>query len=128
MATQEAPIRRNAHKMTPGVLPTPPRTEIQIVENPIVAQDPQLGRAVEEEVREVLSSQDLGHLEVRFRVCRDEPEGMKFICKVENPLTVPGDGRPLAWRWWSPLLETAQDFRKALEEALEVRQQRLSSS
>jgi hypothetical protein len=127
MATQEAPIRRSTQKVAPIVV-VPDRTEIQIIENPIVAQDPHLGRAVEEEVRQVLATQDLGPVEVRFRVCRDEPEGMRFICKVENPLAVPAEGRAPAWRWWSPLLQTAEEFRQALEEGLEVRQQRLASS
>jgi hypothetical protein len=127
MATQEAPIRRSSQKAAP-IIAVPARTQIQIIENPIVAQDPHLGRAVEEEIHQVLASQDLGPVEVRFRVCRDEPEGMKFICKVENPLAVPGEGRAPAWRWWSPLLETAEEFRQALEEGLEVRQQRLASS
>lgn len=127
MATQESLIRRRTHKVAP-IVAAPSHTEIQIIENPIVAQNPELGRAVEDEVRQVLSNRDLGPLEVRFGVCPDEPECMKFICKVENPITVPDEGRAPAWRWWSPLLETAEDFRQALEEALEVRQQRLASS
>lgn len=99
-----------------------------ILENPISAQDPALGRAVEDEARRILGSQDLGRLEVRFRVCRDLVEGMKFICKVESlpPADFHLDG--VQWRWWSPLMETAEDFRTALIEGIEIRRRRLGAA
>ena len=45
---------------------------------------------------------------------------------VENPPRVDGDGDTPPWRWWSPLLETAQDFRESLEEGLRIRRHRLA--
>ena len=101
-------------------------SRIEIVENPILAQDPGLGAAVEDEIHRVLRNEDLGSVQVRFRVCRDEAEGLKFICKVENPPRADGDGAAPPWRWWSPLLETAQGFRESLEEGLRVRRHRLA--
>ena len=100
---------------------------VSIVENPLVAQNPALARAIEEEARGILGSQDLGRLEVRFRVCRDEAEGLRFICKVEGPAPADLHQDAVQWRWWSPLMETAQDFRAALLDALELRRQRLAS-
>ncbi len=124
MATQQAPTRPWTRNVAPRVPAF--HTEILILENPIAEHHPELGRAVEDEVREVLHSQDLGTLQVRFRLCEGEVEGTKFICKVENPASVPGEGRAPSWRWWSPLLASVEEFRAALEEALEVRQRRLS--
>lgn len=99
---------------------------VSIVENPLVSQNPALARALEEEARGILGSQDLGRLEVRFRVCRDEAEGLKFICKVEGPAPADLHQDAVQWRWWSPLMETAQDFRAALLDAIEIRRQRLA--
>lgn len=98
---------------------------IEILANPIAAEDPRLARAVELEVRRQLRHEDVGPVEVRFRVCRDDGEGLRFICKVENPPSDGEDGR-LQWRWWSPLMETAEEFRSALEEGLRIRRARLS--
>ena len=123
MATQDAPVRTRRF-----VPPAVSLADIQVLENPIVAQSPQLGRAVEEEIRRALQSEPLGTVQVRFRVCRDEDEGMRFICKVENPPAVDVEGRLPAWRWWSPLLSSAEDLRKALAEGLQARRQRLASS
>jgi hypothetical protein len=100
---------------------------VSIVENPLVSQNPALARALEEEARGILGSQDLGRLEVRFRVCRDEAEGLKFICKVEGPAPADLHQDAVQWRWWSPLMETAQDFRAALLDAIEIRRQRLAA-
>jgi hypothetical protein len=97
------------------------------VENPLVARNPALARAVEEEARGILGSHDLGRLEVRFRVCLDEAEGLKFICKVESPAPADLDQDAMQWRWWSPLMETSQDFRAALLDAIEIRRQRLAA-
>ena len=101
-------------------------SQVEIVENPILGQDPRLAAEVEEEVRQALRDEDLGVVQVRFRVCQDEPEGLRFICKVENPPRVDGDGGAPPWRWWSPLLETASQFRDSLEEGLKVRRLRLA--
>ena len=100
--------------------------QIEILENPIAGQNPRLGAEVEDEVQRALRDEDLGPVQVRFRVCRDESDGLKFICKVENPPRVDGDGAAPPWRWWSPLLETSQEFRESLEEGLKVRRHRLA--
>ena len=116
-------------RMAPRSIPARPaaRTAVEIVENPLVAQNPALAREVEQDVRSILGSQDLGRLEVRFRVCRDEAEGLKFICRVEGPAPADLHQEAAQWRWWSPLMETAQDFRAALLDALELRRQRLAA-
>jgi hypothetical protein len=101
-------------------------SRVEIMENPIVAQDPRLGAEVEAQVRHALRDEDLGPVQVRFRVCREEAEGLRFICKVENPPRVDGDGGAPPWRWWSPLLETPAQFRESLEEGLKVRRHRLA--
>jgi hypothetical protein len=99
---------------------------VEILENPILGQNPSLGAEVEEQVQEALREEDLGAVQVRFRVCQDEADGLRFICKVENPPRVDdGDGTP-PWRWWSPLLETPEQFRESLEEGLKVRRSRLA--
>ena len=111
-----------------AALPAPAHlaSRVEIVENPIVGQDPTLGAEVEEQVRRALLHEDLGPVQVRFRVCREEAEGLRFICKVENPPRVDGDGGAPPWRWWSPLLETPAQFRESLEEGLKIRRQRLA--
>ena len=110
-----------------AALPAPGRlsSRIEIVENPIAGQNPRLGAEVEEVVQGALHDENLGLVQVRFRVCQDEADGLKFICKVENPPRVDGDGTAPPWRWWSPLLETAEGFRESLEEGLTIRRQRL---
>jgi hypothetical protein len=109
-------------------LPAPgrPSSQVEILENPIAGQNPRLGAEVEDEVQRALRDEDLGPVQVRFRICRDESDGLKFICKVENPPRVDGDGAAPSWRWWSPLLETAEEFRESLDEGLQIRRQRLS--
>ena len=100
---------------------------IEILDNPIHSHDSRLAVEVEEALHHALAHEDLGSVQVRFRVCRDdEEEGIRFICKVENPPRVDGDGAPPQWRWWSPLLETAEEFRDSLREGLKVRRQRLA--
>ena len=101
-------------------------SRVEIIENPIVGQNPLLAAEVEEEVHRLLRDEDLGSVQVRFRVCRDESDGLKFICKVENPPRIDGDGAAPPWRWWSPLLETAQEFRESLDEGLRIRRHRLA--
>jgi hypothetical protein len=111
-----------------AALPAPGHlaSRVEIVENPIAGQDPKLGAEVEAQVRQALRDEDLGPVQVRFRVCREESEGLRFICKVENPPRVDGDGGAPPWRWWSPLLETPAQFRESLEEGLKVRRHRLA--
>lgn len=111
---------------TEGQKPVATTVRIDIVENPIFDRNPRLGAQVEDELRRALSGEDLGSVLVRFRVCRDDQDEVKFICKVENPPRADGDGSLPPWRWWSPLLETAQDFRQALEEGLKIRRHRLA--
>jgi hypothetical protein len=101
------------------------RTEIRVLDNPLASQDATLARAVDATLHDMLQGEDLGLLEVRFRVCRELSEGLRFICKLENPPVAEISERPrLSVRWWSPLMETAQDFRAALQEALELRRER----
>ena len=102
------------------------RDRIDILANPLGSEDPNLARAVEAAVRRLLKDEDVGPVEVRFRVCRDETDGLQFICKVENPPSDGDDGRA-QWRWWSPLMKTAEDFRDALEQGLRVRRERLAN-
>ena len=124
-ATQNMGLTRIKLSAIPGVaLPS----LIDIVENPIVGQNPKLGAEVEEHVRQALRDQDLGPVQVRFRVCQDESDGLRFICKVENPPRVDGDGVAPPWRWWSPLLESAPQLRESLEEGLRIRRYRLAGS
>ena len=126
-ATQ--PTFRSRARLSPAAISRVPDEpcRIEIVENPIHRHDPALASAVEEEVRRVLRDESLGTVTVRFRVCRDDADGFKFICKVENPPSVDTDVM-MPWRWWSPLLETAEGFRAALEDGLRVRRARLATT
>jgi hypothetical protein len=101
-------------------------TQIHVLDNPLGTQDPALARALEAALHDVLGDEDLGMVEVRFRVCRELNEGLRFICKVENPPEPDVlNSHRLPLRWWSPLMESARDFRSALMEAMEVRRERL---
>ena len=103
-------------------------TDVNVLDNPLADQDPALAAAVESTLKEVLEAEGLGEVEVRFRVCRELDEGLRFICKVENPPAPEFEQRRrMPWRWWSPLMETAQDFRTALQDALQVRRERLAA-
>jgi hypothetical protein len=128
LATQ--PTARSRARLSPvttGRAPSDERCRIEIVENALHLHDPGLAVAVEEQVRSILSDESLGTVTVRFRVCRDEDDEVQFICKVENPPRVDTDvGLP--WRWWSPLLGTAEQFATALEDGLRVRRARLSTA
>ena len=103
------------------------QSRIEILENPVHRHDPALGTAVETELRRILAGENVGQVSVRFRVCRDESDGFRFICKVENPPRVDTEVM-MPWRWWSPLLETADDFAAALEDGLRVRRARLTAA
>lgn len=99
------------------------REPIDIVANPLGSEDPTLARAVEAALRRLLSAEDVGPVEVRFRICRDENDGLRFVCKVENP-PFAGEAARAQWRWWSPLMTTVEDFRNALQEGLRIRRER----
>ena len=103
------------------------QTVVQVQANPLAAHDPALAHALESTLREMLAAEGLGCLEVRFRVCQDFDDGVRFICKVENrPAHDLDPEAPPQWRWWSPLMETLQDFRAALQEAVQVRRERVA--
>ena len=101
------------------------RDRIDIVDNPLAAENPGLGRALEQEIRRLLADEAIGTVEVRFRVCRDDSDGFRFICKVENPPCDAENGR-VQWRWWSPLMQSVEEFREALSDGLRIRRERLS--
>ena len=98
---------------------------IEIAENPIHRHDGALGKDVEDRLRALLAEETLGSVTVRFRVCRDDSDGFQFICKIENPPRVETD-LLVPWRWWSPLMASAEEFSAALEEGLRVRRARLT--
>jgi hypothetical protein len=118
------PVRGRTRTTLPPVRDKERKRDRIDIANPLEAEDAALARALEDDVRRLLRGEDVGPVEVRFRVCRDEADGLRFICKVENP---PSDGEDqrVQWRWWSPLMRTAEDFRVALEEGLRVRRERL---
>lgn len=126
LATQ--PTARSRARLSPVTTDRAPSEEscrIEIVENPIHRHDPGLAAAVEQQLRRILRDESLGSVSVRFRVCRDENDEFQFICKVENPPRVDTDVI-MPWRWWSPLLETVEQFAAALEDGLRVRRAHLS--
>jgi hypothetical protein len=102
------------------------RDRVEILSNPLRSENPTLARALEEALRRLLKDENVGPVEVHFRVCRDDIDGVQFICKVENPPSDGEDGRA-QWRWWSPLMKTAEDFRSAFEGGLRLRHERLAS-
>ena len=121
---------RTRSRVNPGVtahVPGDEASRIAIVENPIHRHDATLGTAVEEQVLRILRDESVGNVSVRFRVCRDDADGFKFICKVENPPSVDTDVM-MPWRWWSPLLATAEEFAAALEDGLRVRRARMTAT
>jgi hypothetical protein len=124
LATQTIARSRARLTVTTGRMESE-ASRIQILENPIHHHDPELAAALEEELRRTLRDESLGFLAVRFRACTDEDGGFRFICKVENPPQVDTDVM-VPWRWWSPLLESVDDFGAALQDGLRVRRARLS--
>lgn len=126
MATQTtARNRARLSPVPPTRVPGEESCRIEIVDNPIHRHDPALAAAVEEQVRRVLGEESLGSVAVRFGVCRDQHDAFQFICKVENPPRMDTD-LIVPWRWWSPLMQTAEQFTAALEDGLRVRRARLS--
>jgi hypothetical protein len=119
--------RARIHPAAPSRVPGEETNRIEIVENPIHRHDAALGAAVEDVVRRVLRDESVGHVNVRFRVCCDETDGFRFICKVENPPSADTDVM-IPWRWWSPLLESAEEFAASLEDGLRVRRARLTAT
>jgi len=106
-------------------LPDPDKSHVSIVENTLGPHDAELAQAAEDALREALRGEGLGEVQVRFRLCRDEEDGVRFICKVENPPRVDTDVA-MPWRWWSPLLRSAEELRDTLEEGLRLRRERLA--
>jgi hypothetical protein len=127
MTTAMQPTARSRARFSPltSRVPSEELCRIEIADNPIHRHDPALAVAVEEQLRRVLRDESLGSVTVRFRICRVEDGDFRFICKVENPPRVDTDVM-VPWRWWSPLLETAEDFAAALEDGLRVRRARLA--
>ena len=127
LATQSTGRGRPRLSAVTAYAPRGETSHIEIVENPIHRHDPELAAAVEEQLHRILRDENLGSVTVRFRVCRDDGDGFQFICKVENPPRVDSDVM-VPWRWWSPLLGTAEQFADALEDGLRVRRARLSTT
>jgi hypothetical protein len=125
LATQTIARSHARLTVTTSRLENEASSHIQILENPIHRHDPALAIALEEALRRILRDESLGFVAVRFRACTDEDGTFQFICKVENPPRVDVDGM-VPWRWWSPLLETAEQFAAALQDGLRVRRARLS--
>jgi hypothetical protein len=127
LATQTT--ARNRARLTPVATTRPSGedgTRIEIVENPIHRHDAALAKDLEARLRDILRDESLGPVSVRFRICRDEEDTFRFICKVENPPRVDTD--VLApWRWWSPLMASADDFAAALGDGLRIRRARLTA-
>lgn len=122
------PASRSRARIVPAPTSRVPGEEpcrIDLVENPLHHHDPALAAAVEEELQRILRDETLGPVAVRFRVCQDDADGLRFVCKVENPPCVDTHVR-MPWRWWSPLVATAQEFAAALEEGLRVRRARMA--
>jgi hypothetical protein len=97
------------------------RGKVHVLENGVAVYDPELGSVVERQVFDLLAREDMGRVEVRFRLCKDEADDVRFICKIDYPGDVEQKG---GWRWWSPLLSTPGELRLALEEGLELRRLR----
>ena len=125
LATQPTARSARPSPVTTVRAPAEESCRIEIVENPIHGHDPVLAAAVEEHLLRILRDSSLGSVTVRFRICPDESGAFQFICKVENPPQV--DAAAMApWRWWSPLLEDAEQFATALEDGLRVRRARMA--
>jgi hypothetical protein len=103
-----------------------PESRVEVLENRLLEHNPELASAVIEEVHRALRNEGLGTVQVRFGVCRDDEEGLRFICKVENPPRRDSHPADQPWRWWSPLMETLVDFQAALAEGLRIRRERLA--
>jgi hypothetical protein len=108
-------------------VPAGPESRVEIVQNGLATHNPALATAVEEEVQRALLHEGLGTVCVRFGVCRDDADGLRFLCKVENPPRRESHPADLPWRWWSPLMETLGDFQTALADGLRIRRERLAA-
>lgn len=97
--------------------------QLVFVRNPIQDRDPRLARQFEQTVAEVLRSHDhgdFGLVEVRFHVWYGE-DAVKYVCKVECPSARSMEMDEPPWRWWSGLVETAQELDRELREAVGAR-------
>lgn len=97
---------------------------IQFGDNPIWSHDARLGQAFEQAVWTVLRDQQKEPVHVRFNVWQDEPDGLRFVCKVEAVGGAGSDMRQPPWRWWSPLVQTPDELGSELEQAMARRQRR----
>ena len=128
LATQSTfRARTRVNPAVTALVPGDEACRIDIVENPLHRHDRDAryggGRAGAADP----ALESIGTVSVRFRVCRDDADGFKFICKVENPPSVDTDVM-MPWRWWSPLLATADEFAAALEDGLRVRRARMTAT
>jgi hypothetical protein len=94
---------------------------IQFPDNPLWSHDPALGRAFEQAVWTVLREQAEGPVHVRFNVWRGAPDHVSYVCKVETA-GENGGRSALPWRWWSPLVQTPDELKGQLTEAVRRRQ------
>jgi hypothetical protein len=77
---------------------------------------------LEDAVHEALADAD-EPLEVQFNTWVADDGHVQFVCRVETPPADPF-GPAVQWRWWSPLVEGADDLRVFLRSALEARRRR----
>ena len=83
----------------------------------------EVARDLERAVREAVGETE-EPLDVRFGAWHGEDGRLLFFCKVESPPAGPFSDEE-QWRWWSPLVESADELRDALRVA--VARRRLSS-
>jgi hypothetical protein len=70
-------------------------------------------------VLDVLRDEPAEPLSVRFGIWTGEPDGPRYVCKVEG--TAPRDFEEPAWRWWSPLVRTPDELAAHLQAAIRSR-------
>jgi hypothetical protein len=59
-------------------------------------------------------------LDVQFGTWLADDGHVQFVCRVEAPPADPFAGET-QWRWWSPLVDDANELREALEAAVASR-------
>ncbi len=79
-------------------------------------------RDLERVLRDVLGETD-ERFDVRFGAWRAEDGRLRYLCKVESPPGDPFEG-DAQWRWWSPLVDGADELRDALWAAVARRGRR----
>lgn len=91
---------------------------IDVRENAVWLEDVEAADALESAAWELLRVHDLPPLQVRLGTWRGEP-GRRFVCKVEAKTL--GEGGVPPWRWWSPILASADDLSEWLAGVLHDR-------